>query len=79
MVGLGSAGAADLSRHHRSHSGRDIYADDLACPIQEPAYYRPRAANYNEPLCYAARPYGISTHLYDHPKELGGYNSAAGY
>ncbi len=80
-IDIGSALAADLfrHRHHRSNVAADVYADDYACPIQEPAFYRPRVANYHEPLCYAARPYGISTHLYDHSRELGAYNSAAGY
>ena len=78
---LGSVSAADLNGHqrHRSPVGRDVYADDYGCQVQEPAEYRPRIANYNQPLCYAGRPYGISTHLYDHPRELGGYNSAVGY
>lgn len=76
------ASSADLLRHRhaRAYVGGDIYADDYACPIQEPAEYKPRIENFHEPLCYAARPYGISTHLYDHPRELNdGAGSRAGY
>lgn len=77
---LAPASAADLFRHrHYRSAGSDIYPDDYGCRQQEPSVYRPRTLNYSEPLCYAARPYGISTHLYDHPRELGDYNSAAGY
>lgn len=32
------------------------------CPVQEPAVYHPRLVG--EPLCQAARPDGLSSHLY---------------
>ena len=72
VVGLpGSACAADLFRHH--HARRHIssyalhaYPEDAACQTFEPTEYEPRTVNFHEPLCYAARPYGISQHLYDY-------------
>ncbi|MEW6436173.1 MAG: hypothetical protein AB1508_03270 [Pseudomonadota bacterium] len=36
--------------------------DVETCPVQEPADYRPRLVG--EPLCQAARPYGLSGYLY---------------
>ena len=64
----GAASAADLSRHHaRHHSSHALgaYPDDTACQTFEPTEYEPRTVNFHQPLCYAARPYGISQHLYD--------------
>lgn len=73
MIGAsfaGGASAADLFRHPRHHAVRSAhrlatFTGDAACPQFEPSVYRPRIANPGEPLCYAARPYGLSQHLYD--------------
>ena len=76
-----TANAADLFRHRHHHiADAGIYREDYACPIDEPRVYKPRVVNYNEPLCYAARPYGISTHLYDRSSDLArGITAASGY
>lgn len=63
-----AANAADYFRHshhsRRSHATAGVYQDDRVCPKYEPADYRPRLEG--QPLCYAARPYGLSQHLYDY-------------
>ena len=71
LVGAtGGASAADLSRHHARHhySSHTLgaYRDDSVCQNFEPTEYEPRTLNFHQPLCYAARPYGISQHLYDY-------------
>lgn len=80
MCGAGMAGgasAADLFRHHSRHHyvGRHLlhpYREDAACQAFEPTEYEPRTLNFRQPLCYAARPYGISQHLYDYSTLLRG-------
>ena len=72
VVGMaGGAGAADLFRHHSRHHASSshtlhAYPEDSACQTFEPTEYEPRTVNFHQPLCYAARPYGISQHLYDY-------------
>lgn len=74
-----SAADLDIPRYRHHHYYRHDYVlqrsyrwfrDDRylgtrdfdACPVQEPADYRPRLVG--EPLCQAARPYGLSGYLY---------------
>lgn len=75
VSGIGGAQAADLfrhrSRHHHGH-GPLAYPEDVACQTFAPTEYEPRTVNFHQPLCYAARPYGISQHLYDHSTLLRG-------